>query len=194
MFCLALTLLSATLLAADYKVYEITETKESFAGLYVETSRPSLSFQRIGGKVNDRFYHLFRRSALSAEWKIGYAVNKASKSKTISFRAKPVLNNKRDVPPMSGWKSTSGKEKSFKVIERSSLVYTLEQAEASGGSLTQDGGIVCLEQNSNLWILLKHDDPRICDKVQDCKNGLDNWQAANCPKGKIVFGKINMPT
>ena len=35
MFCLALTLLSATLLAADYKVYEITETKEGFAGLYV---------------------------------------------------------------------------------------------------------------------------------------------------------------
>ena len=80
------------------------------------------------------------------------------------------------------------------MIERSSLVYTLEQAEASGGSLTQDGGIVCLEQNSNLWILLKHDDPRICDKVQDCKNGLDDWQAANCSKGKIVFGKINMPT
>ena len=70
MFCLALTLLSATLLAADYKVYEIAETKEGFAGLYVETSRPSLSFQRIGRKVNNRFYHLFRRSAHSAEWKI----------------------------------------------------------------------------------------------------------------------------
>ena len=138
MFCLALTLLSATLSAADYKVYEITETKEGFAGLYVETSRPLLGFQRIGGKVNNRFYHLFRRSALSAEWKIGYAVNKESKSKTISFRAKPLLNNSSYVPPMSGWKSTSGKGKSFKVIERSSLVYTLEQAEASGGSVTQD--------------------------------------------------------
>ena len=52
MFCLALTLLSATLLAADYKVYEITGTKEGFTGLYVETSRPSLSFQRIGRKVD----------------------------------------------------------------------------------------------------------------------------------------------
>ena len=69
-----------------------------------------------------------------------YAMNKESKSKTISFRAKPVLvlHHRSDVPPMSGWKSTSGKEKSFKVIERSSLVYTLEQAEASGGSVTQD--------------------------------------------------------
>ena len=67
-----------------------------------------------------------------------YAMNKESKSKTISFRAKPVLHHRSDVPPMSGWKSTSGKEKSFKVIERSSLVYTLEQAEASGGSVSQD--------------------------------------------------------
>ena len=122
-------------------------------------------------------------------------MNKESKSKTISFRAKPVLvlHYRSDVPPMSIWKSTNRKEKSFKVIERSSLVYTLEQAEASGGSFTQDGGIVCLEQNSNLWILLKHDDPSICDKVQDCKNGLDDWQAANCPKGRIVLGKINIP-
>ena len=91
MFCLALTLLSATLLAADYKVYEITETKEGFAGLYLKTSRPSLSFQRIGGKENNRFYHLFRRSALSSEWKIGYAKNNENKGKTISFKAKPVL-------------------------------------------------------------------------------------------------------
>ena len=65
-------------------------------------------------------------------------MNKESKSKTISFRAKPVLHHRSDAPPLSGWKSTSGKEKSFKVIERSSLVYTLEQAEASGGSVTQD--------------------------------------------------------
>ena len=46
-----------------------------------------------------------------------------------------------------------------------------------------------MEQNSNLWILLKHGDARICDKIQDCKNGLDDWQAANCPKGEIVFWK-----
>ena len=37
--------------------------------------------------------------------------------------------SEKNVPPKYGWKSKSGKIKHFKVTQRSSLVYSLEQTE-----------------------------------------------------------------
>ena len=59
-------------------------------------------------------------------------------------------------------------------------VSTLEQAEASGGSTTFGGGILCLEQDKVTWILMRQDDPRMCDKNKNCKNGLDEEENTVC--------------
>ena len=60
----------------------------------------------------------------------------------------------------------------------------LEQTEASGGSLTSDGGILCLETNSNNLIMIASDKSKICDKRKYCQNSLDVEQRhKNCEKG-----------
>ena len=72
--------------------------------------------------------------------------------------------SERSVPPKDGWKSKSGKIKHFKVTQRSSLVYSLEQAERFSGSPTSDWGLTCLKQTSSSWILIERSDPNFCDR------------------------------
>ena len=59
-------------------------------------------------------------------------------------------------------------------------VSTLEQTKASGGSTTIEGGILCSEQDKTIWILIRQDDPRMCDKNNNCKNGLDEEENTVC--------------
>ena len=73
-----------------------------------------------------------------------------------------------------------GKDRHFKVMWKASLVSTMEEVEASGGSVTKDGSIICLVPNSNEWIFLKYGDPKICDKINHCKNGLDEVENEKC--------------
>merc|ERR1712013_576756 len=49
----------------------------------------------------------------------------------------------------------------------------LKDIEVSRGSATSDGGIICLEKNTNAWIMIDRNDMRICNKNDDCENGLD---------------------
>ena len=64
------------------------------------------------------------------------------------------------------------KGQKFYVEERSSVVSTLTETETLGGSGTSDGGIICLEKSTNNWIMIGPDDERICNRDNDCKNGL----------------------
>ena len=57
---------------------------------------------------------------------------------------------------------------------------TMEEVEASGGSVTGDGDIICLKQNSKKWIFLEYGDPKICDKINHCNNGLDEVENEKC--------------
>ena len=185
MFCLAVLLFSATVWA-EYTVYEITNTRSSIAGLYVEikekkayqqssgTLRIFQAFQRIGGK--DDIYLLWPNSQ-SREWVIGY---EGGKGFAVAYKAKTETWQGRSVPPESGWESTSGKDRTFKVIWRASLVSTMEEVEASGGSVTRDESIICLKRNSNKWIFLEYGDPKICDKINHCNNGLDEVENEKC--------------
>ena len=85
-------------------------------------------------------------------------------------------------PPVKGWKNMGNKDQAFEVRKKPSLVSTLEETEASEGSATVDGGVICLKQDSDKdkWIMLKSDDSRRCDTNQDCKNGLDKIENENC--------------
>ena len=96
---LALLTLSASVLA-EYKVYEITETLSSVAGLYVETTEEKTyqqssgtqkifqAFQKIGGKDRDGItYYLLWPKSQSREWAIGY---ERKQGFVVAYRAKTV--------------------------------------------------------------------------------------------------------
>ena len=120
MLSLVVTLLGATVWA-EYKVFEIIETKESFAGFYVETEN-ALKFQRLGGRDRyDYFFYLYRNNREEALWNIGYGKNQ--QQITVAHEANSTTWKERNVPPKDGWTSArKGKIKSFKVIGRPSLV------------------------------------------------------------------------
>ena len=73
--------------------------------------------------------------------------------------------SERSVPPKDGWKSRKVKIKHFKVTQRSSLTYSLEQTERYSGSHTSDGGLICLKKKSSSWILIERSDPNFCDRT-----------------------------
>ena len=166
MFNIVITLLATSVLAQK-KVYEVTNTREPFGGLYVETEKP-YKFQKLGGPDAEGYhYFLYKESKSSGQWFLGDGQTRDKITKTF-FAWAP-----QSAPPNNGWKNMMYKPQRFNVISRSGVVSTLNDIETHGGSLTSDGGIVCLKQNSNDWILLTHSDPMLCDQNQDCENGLD---------------------
>ena len=66
-------------------------------------------------------------------------------------------------------------------------MFSLEQTEVNGGSLTLDGGAVCLDQSSNKWTLVTGIGAKNCE---DC------LEILNCvSQSKVVstLGKRNPP-
>ena len=170
---------------ANTKVYEISGTDGFFKGLYVETKNGlnEQTFQQLGESFSDgsRLF-LFRQHEWSKKWWLGGW--KEGTQFTVKFTAEAKWDHK-SVPPENGWKMIkSGLTKALKVTERPSLLSSLEQTEASGGSLTSDGGIICLETNSKRWIMIASDKSKICDKRKYCQNSLDVEQRhKSCEKG-----------
>ena len=120
MLSLVVTILGGTVWA-EYKVFEIIGTKESFAGFYVETEN-ALKFQRLGGRDRyDYFFYLYRNNREESLWNIGYGKNQ--QQITVAHKANSTTWKERNVPPKDGWTSArKGKIKGFKVIGRPSLV------------------------------------------------------------------------
>ena len=168
MFNIVITLLATSVLAQK-KVYEVTNTREPFGGLYVETEKPNI-FQRLGGPDAEGYHFLLYKESKSSrfpQWYLGDG--KRGNAITNLFMAWAP----QSTPPKHGWKNMDNKYQNFNVISRSGVVSTLNKIEIHGGSFTSDGGIVCLKQHSNDWILLTHSDPMLCNQNQDCENGLD---------------------
>ena len=74
---------------------------------------------------------------------------------------------------MGGWKNMDHESEKFTVVMKSGALSLLKDIEASGGSATSDGGIICLEKSTNAWIMIDRNDMRICNRINDCENGLD---------------------
>ena len=143
MFCLGVIFLS-TSVCAENRVFETTGIVKAFAGLYLEKKYPAIRLQKFGGKyAHSNFHFLFRISKILLEQRIGYG--KSGRAIIVTHVAKW---SERSDPPKDGWKSKSGKIKHFKVTQRSSVVYSLEQTERYCGSPTSDrGGPHLLEAN-----------------------------------------------
>ena len=159
-----LLLCSAAL--ADTRVFEITDTDEIIAGLYVETEEPD-TLQQLGGPDEQGYFiYLHRRLSNPTKWMLGDGKNK--KEITDSYSAQAVS---QEEPPPKGWTSIkTGRRQSFKVSRRSSLVSSLEQTESDGGSFTLDGGAVCLDRSSNKWTLVTPIGAKTCE---DCEKTLN---------------------
>ena len=171
MLFLAVAVLGAVSLE-DKKVYEVTGTDEAIAGLYVETEVPRI-FQQLGGPdEQDDFLYLYRLSHHSKMWYIGFGMNREQIQ--AAYRA---WGSSYGEPATHGWrqagKHTTRTEK-FRVKKKPNLASTLEQTMERGGSLIHDGagGVVCLEQGTDKWIMMTSGDERICDGKKDCKK---NW-------------------
>ena len=124
----------------------------------------------LGGPDAEGYhFFLYKENTVSRQWCLGDGQRRDEITKTFFAWARELKN----APPKYGWRNMNRKLQSFNVISRSGVISTLNETETHGGSLTSDGGIVCLKQNSNDWILLTHSDPMLCDQIQDCENGLD---------------------
>ena len=165
MFCIVLLCTAAL---ADTRVYEITDTDEIIAGLYVETEDPH-TFQQLGGPDDEGYYlYLYNPPSNPTKWMIGDGKN--VKRIEDSYSAQVVLQE-QGVPPQNGWTSSeTGIIQHFKVLERSSLVSTLKQTETNNGSLTLAGGAVCLDQSSNTWMMVAG--PIKCNDDEGCMEDL----------------------
>ena len=166
MFCIVLLCTAAL---ADTRVYEITDTDEIIAGLYVETEDPH-TFQQLGGPDDEGYYlYLYNPPSNPTKWMIGDGKN--MKRIEDSYSAQAVLQEQEN-PPQNGWTSSeTGTIQHFKVLERSSLVYTLKQTETNNGSLTLAGGAICLDQSSDKWIVVAG--PTKCKDGEDCTEYLN---------------------
>ena len=47
-------------------------------------------------------------------------------------------------------------------------MFSLEQTAVNGGSLTSAGGVLCLDQSSNKWIMRTGNGPKNCKDSEDC--------------------------
>ena len=176
--------LSGTCVVAEKKVFEITSA-ESFGGLYFETNK-AYKFRKLGGPdADDYHFYLFKEYESFQRWYIGDG--KKGEQITKSYKATASSPSVRALP-QKGWKSVDFpyKEQQFNVVERASVKSTLTAIENSGGSFTTNGGIICLGANSNRWILLRKGQG-ICDKIQDCKNKLDESENENCKHTKTTM-------
>ena len=70
MFNIVITLLATSVLAQK-KVYEVTNTREPFGGLYVETVKP-YTFQKLGGPDAEGYhFFLYKENIFSPQWFLG---------------------------------------------------------------------------------------------------------------------------
>ena len=164
--------------SAEKRVYEIIGTTGDFAGLYVETEVPRI-FQQLGGPTEDGYFlFLYHLNWKPKEWRIGDR-KKEIKGQRITPAYKAVSKTDYE-PPSEGWTGVrTGREKEFRVVKRPNLASTLEQTEEVGGSLASDGGVICVEQGTNKWIMLAKNDPKMCNQERDCEGGFDEHK--NCP-------------
>ena len=159
MFYFAILLLSTTALA-EKKVYEITGTVEYFSGLYVQTNQPFTFRQLKGPDPEGYFYYLYKEHGNASWWYLGGGKKQSEITKIFKAYS---WNNK--VPKKDGWVSVrTYYTETFNVIGRPSVMHNLNYIKANGGSATSGGGVICVEQDSNKWILLEQDDRRICDR------------------------------
>ena len=171
MFCIVLLY---TAVSAERGVYEITDTDEIIAGLYVETEDPS-TFQQLGGPDDEGYFlYLYSRPNNPTKWMLGDGKNKKRITNPYSAQAHM---QKMHEPPQDGWTSTkTGRTQRFKVSRRSSLLSTLEDTEAKGGSFTLDGGAVCKDQSSNKWfILTAGKGSEKCKDGKDCQEDVSQF-------------------
>ena len=156
---------------AEVRVYEFE--KGSLDGFFVETEEQAM-FKRLGHlkMLKENFLFLYPLPNKPTEWRMGYGRNKDDIKD--AFKA----SGKENEPPTKKvWKNTRGKLKSYTLEKRLSLSSTLKETEANGGSTTLDGGVICLEEDSDKWIMLAKDDPKMCDHNKDCREAWDE----NCP-------------
>ena len=176
-----LLLCSAAL--ADTRVFEITDTDEIIAGLYVEIEDPDIFEQLSGPDEQGYFIYLHRRPSNPTKWMLGDGKNK--KEITDSYSAQAVS---QEEPPPKGWTSIkTGRRQSFKVSRRSSLVSSLEQTESDGGSFTLDGGAVCLDRSSNKWTLVTRIGAKTCEdceKILNCERKETESKVVSTNSGK----------
>ena len=180
MFYFVVGLFGASVLA-ETKVYKVTGTANDIAGLYTEIESESKAqlFKKIGKPDIEGFhYFLFRAKKWDTEWKMGDG--KDTRAITINYRASSTTYKGRDVPPVKGWKPA--KPITLEVIPQPSLVSTLRKTTLTGGSFTSDGGLICLVLNHQVWTwtMITKNDPRICNRKKECKNGLD--EENNCQR------------
>ena len=72
MLCIVLLFTAAS---ADTRVYEIRDTNEIIAGLYVQTEEPQ-TFQQFGGHDEEGYFlHIYKHSSNPTMWKIGDGKN-----------------------------------------------------------------------------------------------------------------------
>ena len=181
MLWLVVTVLATTALGEN-RVYSVTETNNPIAGFYVQIEENSEIYQQLGGP-NDvgYFTYLYNDPNNTEVWNIGIGKNK---EKITGFYTASGAN---EGPPVKGWKSSNGKEKSFQVKKIPSLVSTLKETEENEGSSTLDGELICLKTNTSQWIRLRANDPKKCDGNVDCKNSRDETGDEDC--GRQSFGK-----
>ena len=162
--------LIVTCISAEKKVFEVRGSGGIFGGLYMQTNL-DYKFRKLGGP-DEHGYHFFlyrkEETMYAAKWVIGDK-GKDDKEITDTFYA----TGSKSRPPWVGWKNTDHESERFKVVWKSSAVSLLKDTEASGGSATSDGGIICSEKSTKAWILIDRNDMRICDRNNDCENGLD---------------------
>ena len=171
MFCIFLLCKAAL---AERRVFEITDTDEIIAGLYVETEDPN-AFQQLGGPDDEGYFlYLYNRPNNPTKWMLGDG--KTKKRITDPYSAEAHMQKMHE-PPQNGWTSTkTGKIQRFKVLRRSSLLSTLEETEANGGSFALAGGAVCKDQGSNKWFLLTAGKgSQKCMDGKDCQEDISQF-------------------
>ena len=177
MLCLVVAVLG-TIAFAEQEVYKITTSNDA-AGFYVQIDEQSKTFQKLGGPTDsDYFVYLYYLPKYPGSWNIGVKKNEENVKRSLIS-----ASVRKYRPPRKGWKSTkTEKAVALEVTKKPSLVFTLKETEANEGSATVDGGVICLKQNSDKWILLKRYDSERCDDNRDCKNGMDVLERGNCPR------------
>jgi len=158
-----------TCISAEKKVLEVWGSGGIFGGLYMQTNK-DYEFRKLGGPDKDGYhFFLFRKeeTRFGAKWVIG---DRKDDEEIIDIFYATGSNYR---PPWDGWKNMEHESERFKVVMKSGALSLLKDTEASGGSATSDGGIICSEKSTKAWILIDRNDMRICNKNNDCENGLD---------------------
>ena len=138
-----------------------------YDGFYAEDDAGS-HFKRLG-LANKRGYHMYLWQD-GARWKLGYGETFSKEGNSVRLYA---AGGQQDAPPTSGWKDWwfGSSRPDIRVEPVPSLVLPSSQAEAEGGSLTTEDGVMCKNQQET-WIHVTKD--QVCDdKKIHCKNHLD---------------------